>query len=148
MTDELDELYNTKILTFAGNISHAGRLVDADASATMVSRLCGSQVTVDLKSCGDVVTDFAHEVKACALGQCASSIMASHVVGASALELRALQRTMRCMLKENGPAPTGKWADLAILKPVQAYKGRHASVLLTFDAVVKALDDIAATSSV
>lgn len=144
MTDKLDDLYNTQILTFAGNIPRSGRLKVPDATATVVSRLCGSTVTVDLKMRGDVVIDFAHDVKACALGQCSSSIMASYVVGSSAPELRALQQTMRAMLKENGPAPTGKWADLAILTPVRAYKGRHASVLLTFDAVVKALDQIAA----
>jgi len=144
MTDTLDELYNTKILTFAGNIPRSGRLKDPDATATAVSRLCGSTVTVDLNVRGGVVTDFAHDVKACALGQCSSSIMAAHVVGARAEDLRALQRTMRAMLKENGPPPTGAWADLAILAPVRAYKGRHASVLLTFDAVVKALDAAAA----
>ncbi len=144
MTDKLDDLYNTQILTFAGNIPRTGRLADADASATAVSRLCGSKVTVDLKVEGDLVTDFAHDVKACALGQCSSSIMASHVVGSRGDELRALQKTMRAMLKENGPAPAGKWADLAILTPVRDYKGRHASVMLTFDAVVNALDEIAA----
>ena len=138
----IDDLYNARILDFAGNIERSGRLADPDASATAVSRLCGSKVTVDLKMDGDTVTDFAHEVKACALGQCSSSIMARHVVGSTASELRALRQEMIAMLKENGPPPGGKWADLEILVPVRDYRGRHASVLLTFDAVVDAMHQI------
>jgi NifU-like protein involved in Fe-S cluster formation len=91
---------------------------------------------------GDEVTDFAHEVKACALGQASSSIMARHVIGAKADELRNLRETMRKMLKENGTPPEGKWADIAVLEPVRDYKARHASTMLTFDAVVDALNQI------
>ncbi len=93
---------------------------------------------------GDVVTDFAHEVKACALGQASSSIMARNVVGSRAQELRELRETVRRMLKENGSPPAGKWADIAVLEPVRDYKARHASTLLTFDAVVSAIDQIEA----
>ena len=93
------------------------------------------------------MADFAHDVKACALGQASSSLMARHVVGASAEELREVRARMRAMLKENGPAPEGKWADLAVLEPVREFRARHASTLLTFDAVVDALDQIAARRS-
>jgi NifU-like protein involved in Fe-S cluster formation len=100
-------------------------------------------VTVDLKVKDGVVTDFAHEVKACALGQASSSIMARNVVGSNAAELRKVAAEMRAMLKENGAPPTGdKWADLRVLEPVREYKARHTSTLLTFDAVVKCLDEI------
>jgi NifU-like protein involved in Fe-S cluster formation len=91
---------------------------------------------------GDEVTDFAHNVKACALGQASSSIMARHVVGAKAEELRHLREAVRRMLKENGAPPDGKWADIAVLEPVRDYKARHASTLLTFDAVVDAINQI------
>lgn len=140
----LNDIYNSRILDLAGNIPRIGRLDDADASATAHSKLCGSTVTIDLKMDGPVVTDFAHVVKACALGQASSSIMARHVVGANADELRALRETVRKMLKENGPPPSGKWADISVLEPVRDYKARHASTLLTFDAVVSALDQIEA----
>jgi NifU-like protein involved in Fe-S cluster formation len=93
---------------------------------------------------GPVVTDFAHDVKACALGQASSSIMASHVVGSTAGELRELRETVRKMLKENGTPPQGKWADIALLEPVRDYKARHASTMLTFDAVVDAIGQIEA----
>jgi NifU-like protein involved in Fe-S cluster formation len=138
----LNEVYNHRILELAGNIPRLGRLADPDATATAHSKLCGSTVTVDLKMDGDRVTDFAHEVKACALGQASSSIMARHVVGAHAAELRDLRETVRRMLKENGDPPSGAWADIAVLEPVRDYKARHASTLLTFDAVVDAINQI------
>ena len=140
----LSEIYNKRILELAADIPRLGRLANPQASATAHSKLCGSTVTVDLALDGDVVSDFAHDVKACALGQASSSVMARHVVGSSAEELRALREAMRLMLKENGPAPEGKWADLAVLEPVRDFKARHASTLLTFDAVVDALDQIEA----
>jgi NifU-like protein involved in Fe-S cluster formation len=141
----LNEIYNRRILELAGSIPRLGRLADADASATAHSKLCGSTVTVDLKMDGDMVSDFAHEVKACALGQASSSIMARNVIGSKAIELRALRDAVRRMLKENGSPPaTGKWADIAVLEPVRDYKARHASTMLTFDAVVSAIDAIEA----
>jgi NifU-like protein involved in Fe-S cluster formation len=140
----INDVYNKRIIELAGNIPRLGRLPDAQASATAHSKLCGSTVTVDLKMDGDQVTDFAHEVKACALGQASSSIMARNVIGAKADELRSLRETVRKMLKENGAPPEGKWADIAVLEPVRDYKARHASTLLTFDAVVDAISQIEA----
>lgn len=142
----LNDVYNKKIIELAGNIPRLGRLADPDASATAHSKLCGSTVKVDLKMDGPVVTDFAHDVKACALGQASSSIMARHVIGSNAAELRDLRETVRRMLKEGGAPPQGKWADIAVLEPVRDYKARHASTLLTFDAVVDAIGQIEAKS--
>ena len=88
------------------------------------------------------VWDFAQELRACALGQASASILARHILGATHDKLRALRETMLRMLKENGPPPEGRWADLAALEPVRDYKARHASTLLPFDAVVGALDEI------
>jgi NifU-like protein involved in Fe-S cluster formation len=140
----LDDVYNTKILELAGNIPRIGRLADPDATATAHSRLCGSTVTVDVKMEDGRVCDFAHEVRACALGQASSSIMARTIIGASSDELREVREAMRRMLKENGPPPDGKWADLKFLEPVRDYKARHASTMLTFDAVLDAVGQIEA----
>ncbi|MBE7185086.1 MAG: iron-sulfur cluster assembly scaffold protein [Methylobacterium mesophilicum] len=138
----IDDVYNAKILGFAGNIGRIGKLDAPDATATAHSKLCGSTVSVDLKLENGVVSHFAHRVKACALGQASSSIMASHIVGTSAEDLRALRQTMLAMLKENGAPPQGRFEDLRYLEPVRDYKARHASTMLTFDAVVDALDQI------
>lgn len=140
----LDDVYNAKILELAGNIPRLGRLEHPDASAKAHSRLCGSTVIVDLKMEDGVVTDFAHEVKACALGQASSSIMARHVIGATGEELRRVRDEMKAMLKEGGPAPSGRFAECAFLEPVRDYKARHTSTMLTFEATVDALTQIEA----
>ncbi|MGL5446905.1 MAG: iron-sulfur cluster assembly scaffold protein [Rhabdaerophilum sp.] len=144
----LDEMYNRRILELAADIPRQGRLAMPDATSTAHSKLCGSTVTVDLSMQGDVVSDFAAEVKACALGQASSSIMARNVVGSTASELREIRDVVRRMLKENGAPPTGKWEDLRVLEPVRDYKARHASTLLTFDAVVDAISQIEAKRKV
>ena len=140
----LDDIYNSKILELAGNIPRIGRLADPDATARAHSRLCGSTVTVDLKMADGRVSDFAHDVKACALGQASSSIMARHVIGSTPDELRTVRESMRKMLKEGGAPPEGRWSDLKYLEPVRDYKARHASTMLTFDAVVDAVTQIEA----
>ena len=138
----IDDIYNAKILDYAGNIGHTERLANPDASAKAHSKLCGSTVTIDLRMDGDVVSDYGQEVKACALGQASSSIMARCIIGASAQELRDVREQMIAMLKQDGPAPTGRFADLQYLMPVKDYKARHASTLLVFDAVIDAHDQI------
>lgn len=140
----LNEIYNRRILELAADIPRLGRLAAPDASATAHSRLCGSTVTVDLVLRDGAVADFAHEVRACALGQASSSVMGDLVVGSTPAELREVREAMRRMLKEDGPPPGGRWSELAVLEPVRDYKARHASTLLTFDAVVDALDQIEA----
>jgi len=136
---QLSEIYNQRILELSAGIAGAERLPDPDGSATAHSKLCGSTVTVDLKMEGDRVKAFGQTVKACLLGQAAASVMGRNIVGSSARELREVGAAMRRMLKANGPPPTGRWADLAVLEPVRDYKARHASTLLVFDAVEMAL---------
>jgi NifU-like protein involved in Fe-S cluster formation len=140
----ISEIYNQRILELAGNIPRLGRLANPDASAKAHSRLCGSTVTIDLCVKDGRVVDFAHEVRACALGQASSSLMARHIIGAAAEELNELRDRMTRMLKANGPPPDGNWAEFAVLEPVREYKARHASTLLTFDAVADALAQVAA----
>lgn len=140
----LDEVYNKRILQLAADIPLIGRLPSPDASARAHSRVCGSTVTVDVTMEDGVVTGFAHEVKACALGQATSSIMARNIVGSTADELRDVRERARAILKDGVEPPDGKWADLAVLVPVRDYKARHASTMLTFDAVVEAVGKVEA----
>jgi NifU-like protein involved in Fe-S cluster formation len=140
----ISDVYNAKILEFAGNIPRIGRLAAPDASATAHSKLCGSTVTVDIRMDNNIVVDFAHDVKACALGQASSSIMAQHIVGSSAAELRKVREEMRAMLQEHAAPPTGRFEELRFLEPVRDYKARHASTMLTFDAVVDAIGQVEA----
>ena len=144
----LNDIYNRRVLELAADIPRQGRLASPQATAKAHSKLCGSTVTIDLSVADGKVSDFAHDVRACALGQASSSLMARHVIGATPEELRELRETMVAMLKANGPPPSGKFAEFAVLEPVREYKARHASTLLTFDAVVDALGQIAAKQPV
>lgn len=138
----LDDIYNAKILEFAGNIPLLGQLDSPQASAKAHSRLCGSTVRVDVCVENGVVTQFAQDVKACALGQASASILGHHVIGATTDEVRRAFEQLRAMLKEGGSPPDGRFADLAFLEPVKDYKPRHASTMLAFEALVQALDQI------
>ncbi|MDX2264820.1 MAG: iron-sulfur cluster assembly scaffold protein [Hyphomicrobiales bacterium] len=126
----------------------AGRLAAPDASATAQSKLCGSVVTVDVRMADGVVVDYAQDVHACLLGQCSAAVMGANIVGSTPEELRQVGGQMRRMLRGEGPAPGGRWADLAVLESVRDYKARHASTLLAFDAVEAALAEIEAREGV
>jgi len=141
---DLSEIYNARILELAAETSRAGRLGAPDATATAHSKLCGSTVTVDLVIADGRIADFAQVVKACLLGQAAATVVAREIVGTTPAEMRDVGTTMRAMLKEGGTPPAGRWADLAVLQPVRDYRARHASTLLVFDAVDRALDTLGA----
>lgn len=136
----LSEIYNTRILELAAEIPHCDRLTEADGTATAHSKLCGSTVTVDIRLAGERVTAFGQTVKACLLGQAAASVVGREIIGSTVDELREIGGAMRRMLKQGGGPPGGKWADLGVLEPVRDYKARHASTLLVFDAVERAIE--------
>ncbi|MFN3958392.1 MAG: iron-sulfur cluster assembly scaffold protein [Parvularculaceae bacterium] len=136
----LSDLYSDRILAAAAAIPPARRLAAPDASARKVSRVCGSEVVVDLRIGNGRVAEFGLEAKACALGQASASILARNIVGATPEELFTLRDEMRAMLQQGGPAPAGpRWADLQALSAIRDYPQRHASTLLVFEAVCEAL---------
>jgi NifU-like protein involved in Fe-S cluster formation len=138
----LNTVYSHSILDFAAHILLLGTLPDADAWATTHSRLCGSTVTVQLRIDRNVITYYAHEVRACALGQASSSIMGRNVVRPTVTELRQVQDEVREMLPMASPPPSGRRVALALFESARELKARHASVLLPFDAVVDALNRV------
>ena len=138
---DLQTLY-TQVLALSQNIPHNQRLENADTSVTMVSPLCGSQVSVDLKLADGIIEDFGQKVRACTLGAAAASMVGDKVVGRPVSELIALRNTMHDMLKNNGPAPTGEWQQLAILEAARDLVSRHGSIMLVFDGICEALREI------
>jgi len=139
---DLDEIYNTKLLELAAHSPRSQRLKAPDATATAHSKLCGSTISIDVSMSSDRVTDYGQTVKACLLGQAAAAIVAGNVIGSTAREVREAGTAMRKMLKEEGPPPTGRFAELAVLEPVRHYKARHGSVMLVFDALERAIAEI------
>lgn len=142
-----EPLYNTAILRLAATIPHQARLEAPQATSRKVSPICGSRVTADvgLDSDGRVAA-FGQEVRACALGQASASILGAGVLGKSASDLRAAHTALAAFLKAEGDVPAG-WPDLEIFRPAQAYKARHPSILLAFDAAASAAEDASVTAS-
>jgi NifU-like protein involved in Fe-S cluster formation len=134
----IDELYSLKILSLAAHMPRTGRLAAPDGSAERVAKLCGSRARVDVVLEDGRVADYAQEVEACALGQAVASIVGEHVIGAEVSELEAARDQFRAMLKAGGPAPNGRFADLAALEPVKDYPARHASALVALEAAAEA----------
>jgi len=143
----IDDLYSAKLLKLAANMPRAGRLAAPGASVERIAKLCGSRVVVDVVMDGERVADFAQEVKACALGQAAASVLGSQAIGASLAELEMARDQLHAMLKSGGPAPDGRFADLALLQPVKDYPARHASTMLAFEAVTEAARQAAAAAA-
>jgi len=140
----MDDLYHPRVLELAAEIPHAGRLQAPGGSATKVSRVCGSIVTVDLDVEDGVVTRFAIDPKACALGQAAAAVLAMHAIGARVEEIRAARDGLHAMLKDGAPPPEGRFWELRHLEGVRNYPPRHASTMLAFDAAIAAIEQAAA----
>lgn len=143
----IDDLYSAKVLALAANMPRAGRLDAPQASSEKVSKLCGSRVLVDVVLKDGRVADFAQEVKACALGQASAAVLGANVIGASVQELETARDALKAMLKQGGPAPEGRFADLRALEVVRDYPPRHASTMLAFEAVVQAAREASAKAS-
>ncbi|MEO1042102.1 MAG: iron-sulfur cluster assembly scaffold protein [Pseudomonadota bacterium] len=137
----MDDLYSDLLLEAAGSLPAAATLPEPDGTGRRISKVCGSEVEVDLQLQDGQVTDFALRVKACALGQASASLMAQKLMGSSSGELRALPPVVEAMLRDDGPAPEGRFQHLKALAPIKAYPARHASTLLIFGAVVDALEE-------
>lgn len=136
---DLVKLYSGRILALAADIPHLGRLPAAQATARKRSPLCGSTVTVDVVMEGGKVAAFAQEVKACALGQAAASVLGQVVIGLDRTTLEAGRDSLKAMLKDNGPVPVAPFHGYEVLIPARDYKNRHASILLALDAACEAV---------
>ena len=141
MTAEIDmmKLYSTRILALAANMPRTERLTAPTASAKRRAPLCGSTVTVDIVLENGVIVDFGQDVKACALGQAAASVIGNAIVGLTPAQVELGRNQMLAMLKEDGPVPDAPFDGLEVLTPAKDYKNRHASIMLAFDATLDAL---------
>ena len=134
-----DDLYNTEILTLSASLKNE-RLDAPDGTARKVSKLCGSWLEIDVKMEGDVVSEVALRVQACALGQSSAAILQQGIVGANLEEIKKARDALHEMLKGEGEPPSGRFEKLGLLKSVKAYPARHTSTLLAFDAAVEAVE--------
>lgn len=149
MSDETDliKLYSARILELAADIPHHGRLEAPEASVKRRAPLCGSTVTVDIACQDGRIADYAAEVRACALGQAAASVVGSNIIGCDIAQVTAARDALRDMLKADGPTPPAPFDGLEVLRPARDYKNRHASILLTLEASVEAMEQAKEASS-
>ena len=138
---DLIKLYSQRILALAADIPRLGRLEAPQASVRRRSPLCGSTVTVDLNLENGRIADFAQDVKACALGQAAASVVGANVIGRTRAEIEAARDALLAMLKEDGPTPPAPFDGLEVLRPAKDYKNRHMSILLALEATLQAMDE-------
>ncbi|MEM7505693.1 MAG: iron-sulfur cluster assembly scaffold protein [Pseudomonadota bacterium] len=137
---DLMKLYSERILALAAGISRIGRLDAPHGTAMKRSPLCGSTITVDVCLADGRVSDFAQDVKACALGQSSASVLSASVIGCDRTTLQQGRDQLNALIKQDGPVPDAPFQDLENLRPARDYKNRHASILLAWDAVLAAFD--------
>ncbi|MCY4462725.1 MAG: iron-sulfur cluster assembly scaffold protein [Albidovulum sp.] len=145
---DLIKLYSQRILALATDIPRTNRLECPDATATARSPLCGSIVTVDISLCSGKVSDFGQDVKACALGQAAASVVGANILGRNREDIEVARNQLYAMLKLDGPEPARPFENLSVLMPAKEYKNRHASIMLALDATLDAYDQAAGSKKI
>ncbi|PTW51909.1 iron-sulfur cluster assembly scaffold protein [Rhodovulum kholense] len=138
--NDLIKLYSQKILALAAEIPHLDRLEAPMGTARKRSPLCGSTVTVDLDVADGRIVRFGQDVKACALGQAAASVVGTAILGRTRAEVETARDQLRAMLKDEGPAPSAPFEGLEVLLPARDYRNRHASIMLSLEATLDAFD--------
>ncbi len=139
---DLISLYSSRILGLAADMPHTDRLASPQATVKKRAPLCGSTVTIDLDIENGRVSAYAQDVKACALGQAAAAVVGQAILGRTPDEVRRARDELAAMLKSDGPVPAAPFDGLEVLLPAKDYKNRHASIMLTLDAAVAAIDEI------
>ncbi|MGP1275609.1 MAG: iron-sulfur cluster assembly scaffold protein [Caulobacterales bacterium] len=132
--------YSRDVIALAASIPHLKRLEAPQASVRKVSRLCGSEVTLDLNLKDGRVAEAGWDVSACALGQASASILGERLIGADRDMLAQGLETLNAMLKGTRVPQEGPFARLAVLEPASAYPARHGSIRLAFEAALEAFD--------
>jgi NifU-like protein involved in Fe-S cluster formation len=143
---DMMQLYSKRILALAADIPHLGKIEDAGGSAMKRSPQCGSTVTAHVRMADGRIADFGQEVRACALGQASAGVLGQGVIGATRAEIAKGVEQLRAMLKDGGPVPDAPWQGLEVLTPARDYPNRHASIMLSWQAALDAIDAAAAQS--
>ncbi|WP_322865804.1 iron-sulfur cluster assembly scaffold protein [Aquicoccus sp. G2-2] len=137
---DLIKLYSERILALAADIPHLERLEQPDATVKRRAPLCGSTVTVDITLDNGKISTYGQDVKACALGQAAASVVGANVIGCTRSQIESARDALLAMLKSDGPTPPAPFDGLEVLRPARDYKNRHASIMLTLEAITEAMD--------
>jgi NifU-like protein involved in Fe-S cluster formation len=135
-----ETLYNTRILRLAAATASAARLEAPQGSATKVSPVCGSKVTadIDLDAEGRIARH-GHEVRACALGQAAATLVGTDIIGLDRDALITARAELADWLAGRSETPPA-WPGFEMFAPARPHRARHPSILLALDAAIAAAD--------
>lgn len=145
---DLIKLYSARILALAADIPHLGRLDAPDATVKRRSPLCGSAVTVDVTVTDGRLSALGQDVKACALGQAAAAVAGAAAPGTTLKQIEKARDQLRAMLKDHGPVPDAPFDGFEVLTPAVDYKNRHASIMLSIEAMAEAMQQATAPAEV
>ncbi|MGJ8626575.1 MAG: iron-sulfur cluster assembly scaffold protein [Sulfitobacter sp.] len=145
---DLIKLYSARILALAADIPHLGRLDAPDATVKRRSPLCGSTVTVDVTISEGRLSELGQDVKACALGQASAAVAAAAAPGTTLEQVEKARNQLRAMLKEKGPVPDAPFEGFEVLTPAVDYKNRHASIMLSIEAMAEAMKQAISATTV
>jgi len=137
-----DQLYHQAILDLARQSGRTARLERPQASATVDNPLCGDRVTLDLDLADGRVRAVGHKVRGCLLCQAAAAAIAARAPGETGAALRNVAERLERAIREDPAAAEGLWPELGAFAPVHAHKSRHDCVLLPFEALREALDQV------
>ncbi len=137
---DLLELYSGRILHLASSIPNSGRLPAPQGAARRRAPLCGSSIGAEVVLRDGRLVEYAQDVRACALGQAAASVVGAAAPGRSLAEVRAAREALRAMLQDEAPPPAAPFDDLAVLIPARGHANRHGSILLSLDALIEAME--------
>lgn len=102
------------------------------------SRSCGSSIALALATDGaGRIVRIGLKPHACAVGQAAAHVFADAAAGRTIDEIASTRAALAAWLAGAGDAPD--WPGIDLLAPARAYPGRHAAVLLAWDAAIAAL---------
>ncbi|MDP2740902.1 MAG: iron-sulfur cluster assembly scaffold protein [Pseudorhodobacter sp.] len=141
---DLIKLYSQRILALAADIPHLGTLPAPQGEGRRRAPLCGSVVAAQVVLQDGRVSEYAQDVRACALGQASASVLGAAILGRNLSELETARDQLAAMLRDAGPVPDAPFAGLEALLPARDYPNRHASVLLAFEAAVEAVQQAGA----
>lgn len=131
-------LYTPEVLGLATSLAEFGWDASLPFQGSARSRSCGSAITLGLSIDGKGrIADVAVRSQACAIGQAAAAIFAKGARGLTEAEIRSAYEAMAGWLAGTGPMPA--WPGLTAIEPAREYPGRHAAILLAWQAASEAL---------
>lgn len=130
-------LYSPQILSLAVRLADYPLDDSQPLLGEAKSRTCGSKVVCSLTLSSRAIDTVGLRVSACAVGQAAAAIFATHVKGCTESDLAKAEGQLGAWLGLGGAVPD--WPEIELLEAALAFPARHAAILLPWNAALRAL---------